>query len=104
MKKQLLFLLVPALISAVYFLQFSSPQVFTSKDFLEWKIEQKKNKKLNPGYPDKAMQWYLEQKNYPLGYIPDNWREEAIRHISRHNIAGANEKITTALNWTQLGP
>jgi photosystem II stability/assembly factor-like uncharacterized protein len=104
MKKQLLFLLVPALISAVYFFQFSSPQVFTSKDFLEWKIEQKKNKKLNPGYPDKAMQWYFEQRAYPLGYIPDNWREEAIQHISRHNIAGANEKITTALNWTQLGP
>ncbi|HSP86686.1 MAG TPA: hypothetical protein VLN45_01020, partial [Ignavibacteriaceae bacterium] len=107
MKKQLLFLFLPALISGIYFFySFSDnqPKVFTSKDFQEWRIEQKKDKKPSYGNPDKAMEWYYEQRAYPIGYIPENWRDVALQHISRNNISDLYEKTTAALSWTQLGP
>ncbi len=73
----------------------------TMKDFIEWKIEKKKNKKPTYGMPDKAMQWYFEQRSYPQGFIPIGWRDEALRHIEENNIFLNGSE---ALNWTQLGP
>src|SRR4030067_3824795 len=107
MKRKSLLLFVTAIIVfvfAFYSFRDHSPQVFTSKDFQEWKIEQKKHKKPNYGNPDEAMKWYYEQRAYPIGYIPENWKEEAMQHISQYNISGIYEKTTAALNWTQLGP
>lgn len=73
----------------------------TTKDFIEWKIEKKKNKKPTYGMPDKAMQWYIEQRTFPQGFIPVSWRDEALRHIEQNN---KSDKGAEALNWTQLGP
>ncbi|OGU72939.1 MAG: hypothetical protein A2V93_05420 [Ignavibacteria bacterium RBG_16_34_14] len=107
MKRKSLLLFVTAIIVfvfAFYSFRDHSPQVLTSKDFQEWRIEQKKHKKPNYGNPDEAMKWYYEQRAYPIGYIPENWKEEAMQHISQYNISGIYEKTTAALNWTQLGP
>jgi len=77
-------------------------QNFTKKDFLQWKIDKKKNEKPSAGFPDKAMKQYYEQRAYPLGYIPEGWRQSALEHIERHNIAKIENSLS--LNWAQLGP
>lgn len=80
----------------------SGPQTFTKEDFLSWKIEKKKNQKPTFGFPDKAMQWYYQQRAYPLGYIPEGWRQEGLKQISRNN--QSLNKDLASLNWSQLGP
>jgi photosystem II stability/assembly factor-like uncharacterized protein len=93
--------LVVGIISFLH-LNEKDTKTFTNDDFLKWKIEQKKNKKPSPGFPDEAMQQYYEQRAYPLGYIPEGWRQEAIGQIRKNNIY--KPKSSIALNWTQLGP
>ncbi len=86
-------------------------QIFTSEgsyeksysDFLENKIKMKKERaNLKNDQPDKALLWYYEQRAYPNGSIPDNWREEAYRHIQLQN--RRTELSPNALSWTQVGP
>lgn len=102
MKNKLLLLLVCGVFAFGSYFYFTADQtkILTMKDFREWRIEQKKNKKPNYGYPDKAMQWYYEQRAYPLGYIPEGWRQEAMEHIQRENLPVE----APALSWMQLGP
>jgi len=76
----------------------------TNEDFLNYRIEKKKNKKPSYGMPDKATLWYYQQRAYPLGYIPENWRVEAYEHIKKNNEPIRLEKNNNALQWTQLGP
>jgi hypothetical protein len=96
--------IVLLIVGVISFLLLSEKdtKTFTKEDFLQWKIEQKKNKKSSPGFPDKAMQQYYEQRAYPLGYISEGWRQEALQHIEKHNIDGLEK--SAALNWIQLGP
>lgn len=44
----------------------------------------------------------LEQRAYPNNSIPDNWRDEANRHIRLNNLSPSNSP--NALSWSQLGP
>jgi photosystem II stability/assembly factor-like uncharacterized protein len=91
----------------VYFPLYVSQQnshEITLADFLRWKIEKKRHATPSYGNPDKAMQWFYEQRAYPLGYIPEHWREEALSHIKQHNLNQREEKSAAALNWTPLGP
>ena len=74
---------------------------FTMNDFIQWKIEKKKNKKPTYGMPDKAMKWYYEQRAYPQGFIPVDWRDKALSEIQQKNQLN---KGALALSWTQLGP
>lgn len=49
-----------------------------------------------------AMKWYNDQRAYPEGRIPTDWREKAINHIEKNNIskvAGTND-----ITWTPVGP
>lgn len=73
----------------------------TMNDFIQWKIEKKKHKKPTNGMPDKAMQWYFEQRAYPQGFIPVDWRDKALQEIQQKNQLN---KGTAVLSWTQLGP
>ena len=97
-------LLLPVFLLGSFFL-FSEFVIrsneFTMNDFIQWKIEKNKNKKPTNGMPDKAMQWYLEQRAYPQGFIPTDWREKALQEIQQKNQLN---KGTAALSWTQLGP
>ncbi|NWF88911.1 MAG: T9SS type A sorting domain-containing protein [Ignavibacteriaceae bacterium] len=80
---------------------FNSSDEVTMNDFIQWKIEKKKHKKPTHGMPDKAMKWYYDQRAYPQGFIPANWREKALNEIKQFNLLN---KSTAALSWTQLGP
>lgn len=98
------FLLLPAVF---YFLK--SPQYNGSinySDFLEWKIENKRNAKpkANAGFPDKAMEWYIQSRVYPGTSFPENWRTEAQEHIRQNNLSASFTELQAELNWTQLGP
>lgn len=77
-----------------------------AKDFLEWKIEKKRSgvQKAKAGYPDKAMEWYIQSRAYPGTSIPENWRTEALQHIKDNNLSSSFSELQAELNWTQLGP
>lgn len=85
------------------FLSSNFIETYTMKDFENFRVERKKAKsKLKYDQPDKALLWYYEQRAYPNNSIPDNWREEAYRHINANNLSRVNSP--EALNWSQLGP
>ncbi len=78
--------------------------IVTMEDYLQFKIEKKKNAKMNYGSPDEAMKWYMDQRKSATGSIPENWREEALQHIERYNTRPDNEDNSTALSWSEVGP
>lgn len=103
-KKPLLFIFLVAIVSSFFLTNIfisKNPNEMTMQDFIKWKIEKKKNKKPTYGQPDEATKWYYEQRAYPQGFIPADWRENALRHIEQNNLA---QNSTEALSWTQLGP
>lgn len=104
MKKYMLLNLLIGLITFSFiYISNDDVKTFTMNDFLNFKIQQKKQRaNLKNDRPDKAMLWYFEQRAYPNNSIPENWREEAQRHILSNNISQTNSP--TALSWTQLGP
>ncbi|MCK7516809.1 MAG: hypothetical protein MZV64_03355 [Ignavibacteriales bacterium] len=57
------------------------------------------NKKPTYGMPDEAMKWYYEQRAYPQGFIPVDWRDKALSEIQQKNQLS---KGALALNWSQL--
>ncbi|MGQ9643951.1 MAG: FlgD immunoglobulin-like domain containing protein, partial [Ignavibacterium sp.] len=72
-------------------------------DYVAYKIKMKKERaNLKNDQPDKALLWYYEQRAFPNNSIPDNWREEAFRHIQIHN--RSTELSPNALSWAQVGP
>lgn len=78
------------------------PELYTMHDFVVEKIKTKKMKGFaKPDKPDKAMQWFVEQRAYPNQRIPDDWRENALQHVNKLNKSTSNPN---ALSWTQLGP
>ncbi len=86
-----------------FYFNVDNIKTFTMEDFRNYKIEKKKaESKLKNDQPDKAMLWYYQQRAYPNNFIPENWREEAYRHISLNNVSPSNSP--NALTWTQLGP
>lgn len=108
MKRFLHYVLSLVILTVLYFplyLSYQDSKEITAEDFLQWKIEKKKHSKPSYGEPDQALKWFYEQRAYPLGYIPEYWREEALNHIKQHNVKNNNEKFSAAsLSWTPLGP
>jgi len=74
---------------------------YSSKNIIENESEMDESV---TGYPMEAAKWYYEQRAYPLGYIPTNWREQALNHIEAYNKPKYLRKVTQALTWTELGP
>ncbi len=56
------------------------------------------------GFPMEAAKWYYEQRAFPFGYIPANWREQALNHIEAYNKPKYLKKVAQALSWNELGP
>ena len=104
MKKFLaLNLFIAALTFSFIYFNTDNVKTFTAEDFRNYRIEKKKAKsKAKYDKPDEAMLWYYEQRAYPHNNIPDNWRDEAYRHINLNNFSPSNSP--NALSWTQLGP
>jgi photosystem II stability/assembly factor-like uncharacterized protein len=76
---------------------------FTSKDMLAYKIKSKRKQKAAYDKPMEAMKFYYDQRAFPIGYIPENWRSDALEHIRKFNSPRRTAK-PTALSWTQVGP
>ncbi|NWF49877.1 MAG: T9SS type A sorting domain-containing protein [Ignavibacteriaceae bacterium] len=103
--KRYVFLFTALCSFTLTFMFFSneSSSIKTMADFIQFNIERKISKQnIKYDQPDEAIKWYYEQRAYPLGYIPENWRDEAYEHIRLNNISESNSPA--ALNWTQLGP
>ncbi|HEX2867185.1 MAG TPA: FlgD immunoglobulin-like domain containing protein [Ignavibacteriales bacterium] len=88
------------------FLYLNRPHVLTNEDFKEHKIEEeregKEEEEARPGYADKMLEWYYEQRSYPTGQIPEEWRSRALKQINKNNLQ--LKKTASTLSWTQLGP
>ncbi len=107
MKKQIIFFLISAVatIAIAGFLNFNqSENIINRQTFLDWKINEENAERPTYGSPDEAMKWYIEQREYPLGKIPVNWREEAFKHISLNKMQKSLDKPEEALSWTSVGP
>jgi photosystem II stability/assembly factor-like uncharacterized protein len=50
-----------------------------------------------------AMQWYNNQRAYPTGTIPVDWRQRAMAHIRKFNFAKVFSNAAT-LSWISVGP
>jgi len=81
----------------------NSKNEFTIKDMLAHKIKSKKENKAAYDKPMEAMKFYYDQRAFPIGYIPDNWRSGALEHIKKFNSPSLSTKAA-ALSWTQVGP
>lgn len=49
-----------------------------------------------------AMRWYNDQRAYPTGFIPYDWREKAIEHTNKFNLSKFNAVSSVA--WISIGP
>ncbi len=49
-----------------------------------------------------AMQWYNDQRAFPTGAIPPDWREKALNHIQKNNFR--KTASSAAVAWAPLGP
>ena len=105
MKKHVTLLILSAIVTlgVESFLNLSN-NVINMKTFLDWKIEEENNAKPTNGLPDQAMQWYIQQREYPLGKIPVEWRTEALNQIKLNKLDKSFAKSASALNWTPVGP
>ncbi len=109
MKNILSYLFLPLAISLLGFslifitADMNSNDEITKRDMLAHKIKSKKESKAAYDKPMEAMKFYYEQRAFPIGYIPDNWRSDALEHIKKFNPPPRIAK-PTALSWTQVGP
>ncbi len=94
----------------IFLMAFFAGFILTIKDhdvnekrnsFLAYKIQKKKE---SPKYdkPMEAIRFWYEQRAFPLGYIPENWRSEALKHIEKNNLIDPLKQST--LSWVHLGP
>ncbi|MBA4312165.1 MAG: hypothetical protein C0417_06005 [Chlorobiaceae bacterium] len=49
-----------------------------------------------------AMRWYNDQRAFPTGKIPYDWREKAEEHIKKYNLSKSSS--IDAVSWTSVGP
>lgn len=59
--------------------------------------------RLRADRPDEAMRWFYEQRAYPTGNIPIDWKERALAQVQAHNLAKRSGE-GSPLTWTALGP
>jgi photosystem II stability/assembly factor-like uncharacterized protein len=105
MKNRYLLVLLSIVFAAGSFLLFQTGnEEHSLKDYIGWKIDKKQKNPLKYGFPDEAMQWYYDQRAYPLGYIPEGWKEKALMHIEKNNMVLSKSNSASALSWTQAGP
>jgi photosystem II stability/assembly factor-like uncharacterized protein len=58
------------------------------------------------GFPathaSEAIRWYNDQRSYPTGTIPVDWREKAVSHVQKNNFLKTSSSSTVA--WVPVGP
>ncbi|MCX8056563.1 MAG: T9SS type A sorting domain-containing protein [Ignavibacteria bacterium] len=101
MKKSVFTFLFLSFLIGYFLVQSNFVSMEEADSFLLYKIhESKKSARFDE--PMEAARFLFEMRSYPLGYIPENWRSEALKHIEENNLID-NYKVTN-LVWTQLGP
>ena len=101
---RLIFLIVlPIIVAFIYFTN-NPNQNYSKKKYSSF--SKKEDEKTESGYALEAAKWYYQQRAYPFSKIPNNWREEAYKHIAVFNQPKLLEKssATNSLTWKQLGP
>lgn len=51
--------------------------------------------------PGEAVKWMFEQRAYPVGSIPTDWRIKALAHIEKTNLQKGSK---AAISWSNVGP
>ena len=49
-----------------------------------------------------ALRWYNDQRAYPTGRIPADWREKALVHVAGNNLMKTFSE--NSVSWTNVGP
>jgi photosystem II stability/assembly factor-like uncharacterized protein len=67
---------------------------------------EKESEEQEAGYAYEALCWYNNQRAYPTGRIPEDWRTKAFEHIKQNNLLynKADVAATSALSWISVGP
>ena len=65
--------------------------------------EENRNANLEATHAFEALRWYNNQRAYPTGHIPADWKEKALAHISRNNKV-KQEFSTASVSWNAVGP
>ncbi|MBI3765328.1 MAG: hypothetical protein HY277_02355, partial [Ignavibacteriales bacterium] len=58
--------------------------------------------RLEATYAMQAMRWYNDQRSYPTGTIPYDWRERALSHTKQHNLQKTS--AAASISWSSVGP
>ena len=106
MKKKSIFIAVTLLSFLISFYMFKKDENYKQSSYSNNNTtlnESDKDESVT-GFPMEAAKWYYEQRAFPLGYIPANWREHALNHIEAYNKPKYLKKVAQALSWKELGP
>lgn len=58
--------------------------------------------KIEATYAFQSMKWYNDQRAYPTGTIPHDWREKARAQLEQYSLRKSSS--TAQLAWTSVGP
>src|SRR3989442_15412085 len=65
--------------------------------------EENPTARLEATHAFEALRWYNDQRAYPTGHIPADWKEKALAHIRRNNKV-KSEFSTSSVSWNAVGP
>jgi len=65
--------------------------------------EENRSARLEATHAFEALRWYNNQRAYPTGHIPADWKEKALAHISRNNKV-KSEFSPASVSWNAVGP
>lgn len=61
-----------------------------------------KESKIEASYALESMRWYHNQRAYPTGIIPAEWKQKALKHIEQNNLSKTSSSSFVA--WNAVGP
>ncbi len=65
-------------------------------------VDRENDERLEATYAFQSMKWYSDQRAYPTGSIPHDWREQAFQKMARD--AARKSSSVKSLSWTPVGP
>jgi photosystem II stability/assembly factor-like uncharacterized protein len=65
-------------------------------------VEPAGNERLEATHAWQALKWYNDQRAYPTGRIPVDWREKALAQVERNNLRKISSE--NSVSWNNVGP
>ncbi len=90
-------------LSYFYIYKSSSGVNFRNLNDFTFKSEAE-DEEAETGFAKEAAEWIYNQRAFPMGYIPADWKSRAFAHINKYNLPRALKKVSQSLTWTELGP